>query len=110
MPEMTAAEAAEKVESFINYAGDTLDDALGFNLRRTIGAASSILRRVASGELAPVIHAHWTGGYAHKGDVWTYTQPQCSNCHNAVIGGTTKYCPSCGALMDGKDDEDAEIH
>ena len=76
MPEMTAADAAEKLEEFIHYPK------LGYAKNEDITLfqyAASILRRVASGELAPVIHAHGQ-----------------------------RYCENCGAILDGKDDEDAE--
>lgn len=77
--------------------------------------AASILRHVASGELAPVVHAHWI-------DIGYYGQHykcilECSSCHDEVeelkLRKSMKCCPSCGARMDesvmhqtegGKDD------
>jgi len=78
--------------------------------------AASILRRVASGELTEVVHAHWfEDTEPADGDI------RCSNCgiawpicvqkylqHVGVKKWTNflKICPDCGALMDEKDDSD----
>lgn len=101
MPDLTLLDIPFELEKAIRLcrAGDSLSGKQYAAIRRVIEDE----RKIASGEYAPVVHAHWVGGYEHKGDVWSYTQPKCSNCHNAVTGGTSKYCPSCGALM-GKDD------
>lgn len=45
-------------------------------------------------EVAPVIHAHWY----HKPHVWGVDY--CSNCDFELHINDTKYCPSCGAIMD----------
>lgn len=40
-----------------------------------------------------------------KGEPKQYYQPNsCSNCHNA-LSGEEKYCPHCGAKMDGKEND-----
>ena len=112
--EMTAAEAAEKLELLIDYAGDTLDDALEFNLRRAVGAAASYLRKIASGEYAPVIHAHWISDSSNPDNdpliataIFENWQFRCSHCGDKIIGSKSKHCGKCGALMDGKDDSHA---
>jgi len=62
-----------------------------------IDKALEILRRVASGELAEVKHAHITGrGY----------DLHCSNCGVSTDIGKN-YCHYCGAVFDGKDDSHA---
>jgi len=74
-------------------------------------AAVEVLRRVASGELAEVVHAHWTDYMADKKD-WLRDDGktvfiECSVCHEKLCRNlmlSEKYCPACGALMDGKDD------
>ena len=108
MNEMTAEEAAEIIMNPSGYGTHER------NMAECI--ASSTLRRVASGELAEVVHAHWIGGYSCKNGQWNYTPPECSNCHNTVTNGETPYCPFCDALMgepdmeilqDGKDDSHA---
>ncbi len=53
-------------------------------------------RKIASGEYAPVVHGHWK----QVGRSWL----RCSNCGDKRHTNTySTYCPSCGALMDGKD-------
>lgn len=70
--------------------------------------SASVLRRVASGELAPVVHAHWIKRYDtlsqdyNSDDNWYY---ECSKCGGAD-SEPAKYCHRCNATMDesGKDD------
>ncbi len=63
--------------------------------------AAEFIRRVASGELAEVVPAHWVFGHT-QGHLWM----KCSHCLKSQSGHTATfdYCPNCGALMDGKDD------
>lgn len=119
--EMTAAEAADRIcrliangkgmGGVVSISGYYFEDALKF--------AASILRRVASGGLTPVIHAHWI----EKTSSWNMGCEKylaCSNCGERQCDtysdkGNT-HCDSCGALMDepvvsqaqdGKDDNHA---
>ena len=82
-------------------AGDYVDlDALKI--------AADVLKKVISGELVPVVRGEWEGpadGYADGElvyDVW-----DCSECGYCIDDGTDdpdllpKYCPNCGAKMDG---------
>ena len=66
------------------------------------------IERLPAADVAPVRHGHWIGegdGYADGEqvfDVW-----YCSECDYCIDDGTDdperlpKYCPGCGALMDG---------
>lgn len=66
------------------------------------------IERLPAADVAPVRHGHWIGegdGYADGElvfDVW-----HCSECDCCIDDGTDdperlpKYCPGCGALMDG---------
>jgi len=90
--EMTPQEIAEKLlylDSLIESDEDV----------RVLSAAASIVRKVADGEYAPIVHGKWiicSDGY----------YPYCSKCKQEPKSGKmSKYCPSCGALMDGKDGE-----
>lgn len=70
--------------------------------------AVKLLEKVPAADVAPVRHGHWIGegdGYADGElvfDVW-----HCSECAYCIDDGTddperlSKYCPGCGALMDG---------
>ena len=70
--------------------------------------AVKLLEKVPAADVAPVRHGHWIGegdGYADGElvfDVW-----HCSECDYCIDDGTDdperlpKYCPGCGALMDG---------
>lgn len=69
------------------------------------------IERLPAADVAPVRHGHWIGegdGYADGElvfDVW-----HCSECDYCIDDGTDdperlpKYCPGCGALMDGGKD------
>lgn len=71
-------------------------------------AVESVFRDMPAADVAPVRHGHWIGegdGYADGElvfDVW-----HCSECDYCIDDGTDdperlpKYCPGCGALMDG---------
>ena len=109
MNEMTAGEAAEILEALPNNS-DEYKQYVEVNPNyilvspyclRAFKVAAAILRRVASGELAEVKHAHWV----YKNNGW-----RCSNCENladfwsmsaAQHLGTS--CPYCNALMDKSD-------
>lgn len=55
-------------------------------------------------EYAPVRHGRWIREWNMRGDisdlVWS-----CSVCGMPKQLDTTKYCPNCGARMDGETDE-----
>lgn len=55
-------------------------------------------------ETRPIIHAYWKAITIHNGETPDY-DCVCSNCeHSGVPYG--KFCPECGALMDGKENKD----
>ncbi len=47
----------------------------------------------------PVRHGRWIAQDN------TYTRYMCSECESKNHGGHEKYCPNCGAKMDGENDE-----
>lgn len=73
------------------------------------------LDRIPAADVAPVRHGHWIGegdGYADGAlvyDVW-----HCSECDYCIDDGTDapellpKFCPNCGAKMDGGDGSAAD--
>ena len=92
MNEMTAGEAAEEL-CRISRAFDTTG---------ACSYAASILRAIAAGEYKQVVHAHWIKRpFPHIGG-----ELRCSHCNGIFSTELYRYnyCPSCGALMDGKGD------
>ena len=57
-------------------------------------------------DVAPVVHGEWLLRHEGYGHYW-----ECSSCHkNPCIYVTkdTRYCPNCGAKMDGGDNDAAD--
>ena len=108
MNKMTAGELSLKLA----HLAFDLDNSLNTDNMHVLTQAASILRRVASGELAEVVHAHWIRKYDtlsqnyNSDENWYFV---CSKC-GGVDTNRAKYCHCCSALMDGKDDEDAKVH
>ena len=48
------------------------------------------------GEYSKIVHSHWQHGTGMKD-----TPYYCFRCH-FWVKNETKYCPNCGALMDGE--------
>lgn len=46
-------------------------------------------------DVVPVVHAEW------KDQDYTFTRFQCTACKSMNHSIMTKYCPDCGARMDG---------
>ena len=64
-----------------------------------IKLAADIASDFPRAEVAPVIHAKWLNT---RGDKPRFLTGECSYCR-MVSHPRTKYCPNCGALMDGKE-------
>lgn len=65
----------------------------------------SELQDMLAADVAPVVHGDWILRHIGAGHYW-----ECSVCHtNPCIYVTehTKFCPNCGARMDGGADHDA---
>lgn len=61
-------------------------------------APSNVAKEIAqlpAADVAPVVHAHYI--INEDGD------PRCSACGAKYIDSTKRYCPDCGARMDGAD-------
>lgn len=103
MPDLTPLEAAKIIETAYGWQKDKGIPAVDAAL-----FAAAQCRKIDAGELRPVVHAHWK-----KADGWP-GPAECSNCDadapcdesgNECL---SEHCPTCGALMDGKDDRHAE--
>lgn len=72
-----------------------LDYVAGFSYEHVI----EILDDIPAADVAPVVHGEWLLRHEGYGHYW-----ECSSCHkNPCIYVTkdTRYCPNCGAKMDG---------
>lgn len=107
MPEMTPLEAAEILEclgeNLPKYVNPLMTVVIaGASQKTSVLTAASYLRKIASGEYAPVVHGRWVevddGVMIGNG-----THLECSNCRVWSIHRYS-YCRCCGAVMDGKDD------
>jgi|GEM_PF-2062021 len=108
MLDLTPKEAIK----LLNYMLCLDDIRNNVNYCDAINTAINCLRKIASSEYAPVVHAHWE--YDKDGIDWGLGAYLCSNCHtrNNNLPANTKinplafagshYCPQCGAKMDGE--------
>lgn len=75
-------------------------------VRRTSGdyaAAFAAIRKLPADDVAPVVHGEWLLRHEGYGHYW-----ECSSCHKSpriYVTKDTRYCPNCGAKMDGKGEE-----
>lgn len=99
---MTPLEAAERLETIdrlvlIKGIGPEYDA-----MRDAVKYAASYLRAIAAGKYKQVVHAHWIED--------TPFSCRCSECdywRYGLADQQERYCPNCGARMDGKNDSHA---
>jgi len=112
MNEMTAEKAQEALNTLEKIADATFP-----HFNKSMQLPISILRRVASGELAEVVHAHWIPVAKECYDITDDEQyPAYKYCSHCKISQKWpdhfNHCPNCGADMrqteDGKDDSHAD--
>lgn len=63
----------------------------------------SMLWKLPTADVAPVVHAKWELRHEGYGHYW-----ECSVCHTnpcIYVTRNTKFCPNCGAKMDLEDDK-----
>jgi hypothetical protein len=59
-------------------------------------AAKVVIDDMPTIDAAPVVHGRWINQDS------TYTKYQCSACKERNFDGVGRYCPYCGAKMDGE--------
>ena len=97
MSDLTPLEAAEKLDKLAMSPWSIAwsEKAEGICVADLIRISASYLRAIAAGEYRQVVHAQYVTD--DLGD------SSCSECGENYLDCTKKYCPDCGALMDGKD-------
>lgn len=64
----------------------------------------TIVSKVTEPKIGKWINEHWDGDSNFRidgrGNCWFVRE--CSNCHEEIKGKPTKYCPNCGAKMEGE--------
>lgn len=95
----------------IKYAGDVYKALL--ELEWDMDTAEAFLDSIPDvpiTEYAPVVHGRWvTTLYtttSKRGRVISNRKFSCSECGYGNGRKQTKYCPNCGAIMDGEDRDD----
>ena len=63
--------------------------------------------KIPAADVAPVRHGCWERVIPSKSAAKWSTRVSCSNCHSAGYAHH-KYCPNCGAKMDGGDSDEAD--
>mgnify|MGYP000930045827 CR=1 FL=1 len=109
MPDLTPKEAADIIE--IHNLVHARKESQAIFITKAMDLAIHLLRKIASGEYAPVVHAHWIDYMADKKD-WLRDDGktvfiECSVCHEKLCRNlmlSEKYCPYCGAIMDERED------
>lgn len=74
--------------------------------------AKQIVRSAPAVDAAPVVHGRWVAMHYEGGILDGANCERCSNCgwdrffDEPEIKSVFRYCPKCGALMDGGNDND----
>lgn len=108
MPGLTPLKIAKDLEFIVDaqriYSIGSKADS--DELYHSLELAASYLRAIAAGEYKPVVHAHWNYTSRPNEDCMggSHGVIECSHCKEDY-GAEYDYCPSCGALMDGKDSD-----
>lgn len=75
---------------------------------QTLGEAYGIIQGMETVDAVPVVHGRWIRVYSRPG-VFKYLGWTCDQCGqrtgNEYAPQWYKFCPNCGARMDGKDGE-----
>lgn len=93
------AEYVEK-EKTIKLLTDSMDAYGKFSVERSIYmTARQKIKNIPAADVASVVHGEWILKHVGAGHYW-----ECSSCHKnpcIYVTENTKFCPNCGAKMDG---------
>jgi hypothetical protein len=70
-----------------------------FDTTGTCAQSAAVMRKFANGELREVVHGKWEEERDPYGKLVGWNHKECGR----MTQEATKYCPCCGALMDGKE-------
>jgi len=99
MSDLTLKEAADFIDEELKFVGDMLEP----EAEQAYSIAVDCLRKAASGEYKPVVHAHWIKMDEDYSGIW-----KCSHCgliwelsnDDTPQENEMFRCPKCGAVMD----------
>ena len=112
-------------DALYTLANNQIDESC-YTCERNENCFDCVLRRIPTLDVAPVVHAHWIEESYEYYKAWQeafgtenffrdceyFTDHiACSNClksYNIMdndSAGCWKFCPNCGAKIDGKDDD-----
>ena len=76
---------------------------------QTLGEAYGVIQGMETVDAVPVVHGKWEWISSTYDRIPCEKRYQCSKCHHETITHESdpweKFCPNCGAKMDGKDGE-----
>lgn len=90
------------VEPFLK--NDLIEDKDGNAVGRITHIPIDVLRNAPTADVEQVKHAYWIETPYDFSQSWL-AFARCSNCHSPTPVVKYKYCPCCGAKMDGKETE-----
>ena len=79
-------------------AEDLKMELIGWETEPTDEDIERVIDNMPTADVAPVVHGHYITD--------EFGDSSCSVCGEKYLNITQNYCPQCGALLDGKDNED----
>lgn len=108
MSNLTPKEAADILEKKYNIQGPAKVVINELNAR---AVAVNYLRKIASGEYKPVVHAHWIETKIFNPKTGNIDNGyKCSKCGLLVGTNKLKYCAKCGAITDEEEDNHGQAN
>ena len=92
------------LKAFSHRISELSDEPIVIGMNEALSLAEEFAENIPAADVAPVKHGHWVSLDDYFEDA------QCSECGDALVIGDCsfndfcecyKYCPNCGAKMDG---------